>query len=126
MCVSCTCKQHSDRIPDLQSLHFPFYLLLYFFMFLSFWMTFPPISCFWLLFLRKAMIGSTEKVFSKVLLVFKMDQWFQIVCFILGSIRLYVTVSGNIWAFCVVFGVNKSFLIRSLIFLILASVEDES
>ena len=38
-------------------------------------MVFPPMSCFRLLFLRKALIGSTEKVFSKTLIVFKMDQW---------------------------------------------------
>ena len=26
-CVFCTCEQHSDRIPDLQGVHFPSYLL---------------------------------------------------------------------------------------------------
>ena len=85
-------------------------------------MVFPPTSYFRLLFFRKAIIGSTEKVFSKAL-VFQMDQWFRIIWFILGSVELYVPVSGNTWAFCVVFGVNKSFL---LFFLISFSIKDES
>ena len=105
---------------------FPHIYCLIFFIFLSFWMVLPPMSCFWHLVLQKAIIGSTEKFFSKALLVFKMDQWFWIICFILGSVRLYVTVSGNTWAFCVVFGVSKAFLSTNLIFSISVSVEDES
>ena len=84
-------------------------------------MVFPPTSYFRLLFFRKAIIGSTEKVFSKALLVFKMDQWFRIIWFMLGSVELYVPVSGNAWAFCVVFGVNKFFL---SIFLISFSIKE--
>ena len=125
-CVFCTCKQHSDSIPDLKGVHFPSYLLLDFFIFLSFWMVLPPISFFRLLFLRTVIIGSTEKVSSKALLVFKMDLWFSIIYFILGRMRLYVIVSDNTWAFCVAFGVSKPFLSRSLIFLISVSIEDES
>ena len=75
-------------------------------------------------FCGKKIIGSTEKVFSKALLVFKMDQRFWIIWFILGSVRLHVTVSGNTWAFCVVYGVSKSFLSRSLFFLTSVSNEE--
>ena len=119
---------------------FKVYLSLYicfliFLIFLSFWMVFAPMSCFRLLFLWKAIgsseigsigsIGSSKKVFSKALLVFQMDQWFWIICFILVSVWLYVTVSGNTWAFCVAFGVRKYFLSKSWIFLILVSIKDE-
>ena len=69
-------------------------------------------------FLRKAITGSIEKVFYKVLFVFKMGQWFWIICFILGGVQLHVIVSGNTWAFCLAFGVRNSFLPKSLIFLI--------
>ena len=100
-CVFCTCKQHSDHIPDLQGVHFPSYLLPNFFI-LLFRMVFPPMSCFRLLFLWKAITVSTGKVLSKALLVSKMDQWFRIICFLLESVQLYVTLSGITWAFCVV------------------------
>ena len=76
-------------------------------------------------FLRKAIIGSIEKVFSRALFFFKMGQWFWIICLVLGSVRLNVTVSGNTWAFCVVFGVSNSFLSRSY-FSISVSIEDKS
>lgn len=33
-CVFCTCKYRSDRIPELQGVHFPSYLLLNLFIFL--------------------------------------------------------------------------------------------
>ena len=55
-----------------------------------------------------------------------MDQLFRIICFILESVQLYVTLSGITWAFCVVFGASKSVVSKSLIFLILVSIEDES
>ena len=102
---------------------FKVYILLHiccliFFIFLSFRMIFPPMYCLRLLLLRKAIIGSTEKVLSKALLVFKMDHWLRIIYFILGSVRSYVSVSGNTWVFCVVFSVTKSSLSWSLIFLI--------
>ena len=73
-CVFCNCKQHSGRTSDLQGVHFPLYLLLDFFIFLLFGIVYPPMSCFRLLFWREAIIGSTEKVFSKALLVFKRCQ----------------------------------------------------
>ena len=116
------CWLRNDCIPDLQGVHFRLYLLLDFFMFLSFWVVFPSITCFRLLFLRKVIIVSIEKVFSKALLVFIMDHWFRVICFILGSVWSYVPVSGNTWVFCVVFGVSKSFLSRSIIFLISVSI----
>lgn len=74
---------------------------------LSFWIVFPPLTSFRVLFLWKAITSSIEKVFSNDLLLFQIDQWFQIISFILGSVRLYVTISGNTWAFCIVFGVSK-------------------
>ena len=115
--VLCICKQLIDRISDLQGVQFSSYLLLDFFIFLSFWMVFPPVTCFRLLFLRKAIIGLTEKVFSKVLVVLKKDQTFRIIWFLLESVRLYVTISGNTWVFCVAFNVRRSslFVERSLL-----------
>ena len=76
-------------------------------------------------FLRKALIGSIEKVFSRALFFFKMDQWFSIICLVLGIVRLNGTVSGNTWEFCVVFRVSNSFLSRSY-FSISVSIEDKS
>ena len=70
MNVFCTCKQHKDRILDLQGEHFPLYLLFGFLILLSFWMVFRPTRVFRLLLLRKAIIGSIEKVFSRALFVF--------------------------------------------------------
>ena len=69
-CVFCTCKQRSDRIPDLQGAHFPLHLFIFVLD------GFPSNKLFQvcLFFLRKAITGLTEKVFSKALLVFKMDQ----------------------------------------------------
>ena len=109
-CVFCTCKQDSDCIPDLKVVRFPSYLLFDFFMFLSFWMVLPPMSCSRLLFLKKAIIVSTENVFSKALL----------------SVWLYVIISCKNWTFCVVFGFCKPFPSRSLIFLISVSIKNES
>ena len=78
---------------------------------------FPVITCFRLLFLQIAINGSIKKVFSRVLFVCKMDQWFWIISVILGSVQWYVTVGGNTWVFCVVFGARTSFLSRSKLLL---------
>ena len=92
---------------------------LIFLIFLSFWMLFPPMSCFSLLFLWKAIIGSSEKVFSQALLVFR--RWtsdFQL--FVLyWEVCDYMSLSG------VTLGVSVLFLSTSLIFLILISIKDE-
>ena len=86
-------------------------------------MVFPPVSCFRLLFLQKAIIGSIEKVFSRALFAFNFEL-FVLYCFILFV--LYATASGNTWAFCIVFAIRNSFLSIGLIFLISVSVEAES
>ena len=91
-------------------------------------MVIPPMSCFRLLILLKAIIGTTEKVFSKALLVFKMAQWFRTVGFyweVRGSMSLQ-KVTLELSLLFVVFGVGKSFLSRSLIFLISVSIEGKS
>ena len=86
-------------------------------------MVFPPVSCFRLLFLQKAIIGLIEKVFSRALFAFNFEL-FVLYCFILFV--LYATASGNTWAFCTVFSIRNSFLSIGLIFLISVSVEAES
>ena len=98
---------------------------LVFLMFLSFQIVFPPMSCLRLLFLQKARSRLIEKVLCRALFAFNMGQWFWIICFILGSVRLYVTALDNTWAFCDVYSVSNFFLSRSLIFLLLVTMEDE-
>ena len=110
-CVFCTCKQHSNRIPDFKVYVFLHIYCFIFYILIVFNAT-SSNELFQTFFFWKAIIGSTE------ILVFEMDQWFRIICFILRSMRLYVTVSDNNRAFCIVFGVSKSFLSRRLIFLI--------
>ena len=51
-----------------------------------------------------------------------MDQWFWVICLSLGSLRLYVTASGNTWVSLCCFWCS-SFLRSSIFFLF--SIEDE-
>ena len=102
-CVFCTCEQHDEDIPELQWVNFLQILLFDFFIFLSFWMAFPPGSYFRLLFLQKAIIGSFEKAFSWAIFIFKMDQWFEL--FFLywemwGYMSLSVVTPGISQFFC--------------------------
>ena len=102
----CTYKQYSDRI---QGVHFPSHLLLDFFIFLSFWMVLPPMSCFRLLILRKAIIGSTEKVFS--LKPYWSLRW-------ISDFELFILY----WEVCGYMSLSVVTLALSVLFLVLANL----
>ena len=88
-------------------------------MFLLFLMVFPLMTCFRLLFLRKGIIRSIEKVLSRALL--------DLICFkLLGCAQLYDITSGKVWASRVAFGFSSFFLSENVIFLTSFSVEHES
>ena len=90
-CMFCTCKQHKDRILDLQRVYFRSYFLFGLFIFLSFWMVFPPMSCFSLLLLWKAIIGSIEKNWALFVFLVKnlyMDLSYKIGWFLRTRVKL--------------------------------------
>ena len=102
--VFCICKRHSDYISDLKGVHFLSYLLLDFFMFLSFWIVLPPMSCFRHFFSCKAITGATEKVFLKPYWLLRWTSDFEL-------FLLYWEVCGYMSQSVVTLGLSVLFLV---------------
>ena len=101
--VEISCWQQRQRAA-LHGTHFPvWWLFLVFISFSLLWMVLVPMSCFRLVSLLKAILGSVLKVFLQLWFACNMCRYFVRIFFRFGNARLYVTDNGMHclpWGFC--------------------------